>query len=163
MKNIRITLFFVLLGFSSCSYNRIGSVTMISTRNIASNVEYVELARNVEGISKMSHDDPLQEAIDNAVKSIPGGEYMTNTVIYQLKDKKIKVIGDVYGRKDLNAQHAVALNTFKNGEIVTWLDQRNRSVKAEIIKQNGDTLTIKLLHNGKEFETTFARIKKLDS
>lgn len=86
------------LGLSSCSYQRIGSLTMISTRNVETSKPYVLKLRGVEGRSKSRHADPLQEAIDAAVKQHPQGEYLMNAVIYVKSDgRRVKVTGDVYG------------------------------------------------------------------
>lgn len=96
---MRITIVLALaLGLASCSYKRIGSLTMISTRNVETSKTYVLKLRGVEARAKSKHNDPLQEAIDAAVKQHPQGEYLMNAVIYVKGDgKRVKVTGDVYG------------------------------------------------------------------
>ncbi len=85
---------------TSCAWQRIGSLTMISTRNVDTSRQYVPIARGVEGKSKGTHNDALQEAIDQAVQQHPTGEYMMNAVIYvRAGGKKVKVTGDVWGTK----------------------------------------------------------------
>lgn len=86
-----------LLFATSCGYKRIGDLTMVSTRNVDSNVEHVELRRYVVAKVKTKKHDPLEQAIDNAVKEVPGGEYMKNVKVYIKDSKKIKVEGDVWG------------------------------------------------------------------
>ena len=42
--------------------------------------------------------DPLEECVDQAVKSVEGGEFLKNVTVYVKKSgRKIKVTGDVYG------------------------------------------------------------------
>lgn len=96
---MRITLVLALaLGLCSCSYKRIGSLTSISTRNVETTKPYVLKLRGVEAKAKSRHADPLQEAIDAAVKQHPQGEYLMNAVIYvKANGRKVKVTGDVYG------------------------------------------------------------------
>lgn len=84
---------------SGCSeWNRVGQLSMVSTRNVDSSKRYEALLRNVEGLGEMTKDDALQTAIDQAVHKHPGGEYMMNAIIY-VKDngKWVKVQGDVWG------------------------------------------------------------------
>ncbi len=82
----------------SCGYQRIGSMTMISTRNVDRSAEYQPLMRGVEAKAKMKHDDALQEAVDQAVAQAPGGEYLMNAAIYvKMNGRKVKVRGDVWG------------------------------------------------------------------
>ncbi len=102
MKRIGIPI--ILLFITSCSsWTRLGNLTMVSTRNVDSKTEYKELARYVEGIDKGDYDrnkktytGSLQAAIDEAVMSIDGGEFLKNIEVF-IKDGKIKVRGDVWG------------------------------------------------------------------
>ncbi len=96
MKKL-ILLFTVTLLMSSC-YTRMGTLTVISTRNFESNEKYVPLSRFITAKAKTKRGEALQQAIDNAIKKTPGGEFMKNTVIYVKNNgKKIKVTGDVWG------------------------------------------------------------------
>lgn len=70
---------------------------MVSTRNVDSNTDHVELRRYVKSIGKTKGDEKaLEAAIDNAVKQVPGGEYLKNCSIY-IKGEVVKVEGDVWG------------------------------------------------------------------
>lgn len=84
---------FILISVTafSCS-QRIGNLTMVSTRNIDSKTEYVELKRHVKAKGK-----DMETAIEKAVKKDPNGEFLKNAVIYQ--GFRIKVVGDVWGVK----------------------------------------------------------------
>jgi hypothetical protein len=91
-------LFAALLLGSCTSYERIGSMTMVSTRNVEKDAPYVLLASNVEGYSDRHQDEPMQEAIDDAVHQKPGGEFMKNVAIYvRSNGRDVKVQGDVWG------------------------------------------------------------------
>jgi len=87
----------LLLSLSSCYY-RIGDLTIISNRNVDSKTDYKMLKQYVVATAKSKKGDPLENALDNAVKKVPGGEFMKNTKIYvKVNGKKIKVEGDVWG------------------------------------------------------------------
>lgn len=83
---------------SCAGYQRIGNMTMLSTRNVDSSVKYAPLLRGVEAEARMRNDDALQEAVDKAVAQAPGGEYLMNVAIYVKENgKKVRVRGDVWG------------------------------------------------------------------
>lgn len=83
---------------SSCKYNRVGSLTMVSTRNVDPAKPGVVLMRSVEAKAKTKHDDAMQEAIDQAVRQHPGGEYLMNCAVYVKSNGNwVKVQGDVWG------------------------------------------------------------------
>ena len=92
------TLFAGLVAMSSCgSYQKIGDLTVISTRNFDTHAEYAELRRYVKAVGKSEKDAKAMEtAINNAIKQVPGGEYMKNVTLY-MKGDKIRVEGDVWG------------------------------------------------------------------
>lgn len=92
---------FLSLGIlsTSCKYTKIGDVTVVSTRNFESKAEYVEIARYVRAKGKAKRGTfALENAIDNAVKSVPGGEFMKNCKV-SVRNDKVKVEGDVWGYK----------------------------------------------------------------
>lgn len=148
MKNLKYIIIVGILPFiiSSCVSYRIqsaGDLTSASTRNIEQANDYL-LLKTYAGISKTdieaaksSHKkgiikrsnpivkeinaykaDNLQAAIDNVVKSVPGGEYLKNLRVYVLfsgvsfringmrKDIAIDYIatGDVWGMKTDNPE-----------------------------------------------------------
>jgi hypothetical protein len=87
--------FILLVLLSGCSWDMIGDLTMVSTRNVDSDQKYVELRRNVEG---ETDDMKIEMAINNAVRKVPGGEYMMNVKVEERSDgDKLRVRGDVYG------------------------------------------------------------------
>ncbi|MDB4075291.1 MAG: hypothetical protein QNK78_07955 [Crocinitomicaceae bacterium] len=80
MKSILLLLSGIII-LSSCGYQRIGDLTMISNRNVDSGKEYVVLQRNGQGVAKMKKDDALELAIDNATEKYKG-EYLMNVKVY---------------------------------------------------------------------------------
>lgn len=94
---------YVLLAALLCGcnpYQRIGNMTMLSTRNVDSSTKYQPLLRGVEAEAKMKHDDALQEAVDIATAKAPGGEYLMNVAIYVKRNgRKVKIRGDVWGHQ----------------------------------------------------------------
>jgi hypothetical protein len=82
---------------TSCSYHRIGSLTIASTRNIDSSKQYVMLQRGVEGKSSGTSTAALEEAMERATNAW-GGEYLMNVALYVSGNgKRVKVQGDVWG------------------------------------------------------------------
>ena len=81
-------LLFMLIIFGSSCVRRIGDLTLISTRNIDSKVNYVELKRYVKGKGKT-----VEMAIYQAIKTVNGGEFMKNVIIYSNGE----IEGDVWG------------------------------------------------------------------
>jgi hypothetical protein len=108
-KNLRLSLLLLtVVSLSSCSsWQRLGTLTMISTRNVDSKTEYVELARYVDSESKEAKNalkrttsetgKKLDLAVDRCVATVPGGEFLKNVQIY-LNGSNVRVIGDVWGR-----------------------------------------------------------------
>lgn len=112
-KPILLVAMIFALSLSSCA-RRIADLNMISTRNMDKSQEYVELQRSVEGRDVQLNSvlllfgplgaPDIEEAIDDAVAEIHGGEYMENVVIKENRMQFIlfslrsfKVEGDVYG------------------------------------------------------------------
>ena len=110
MKNTFIKTFLIatiLYSFTSCiSVQELGDLNMISTRNIDTNGDY-SLLRNYMGGTKKelkkSKATNIEQAVDAVVKQTPGGEFLKNVKVYQIKkfgSKKKQyyaVEGDVWG------------------------------------------------------------------
>jgi hypothetical protein len=57
---MKTTLFLLsALIITGCSWQRVGTMTMISTRNVDSKTEYTLIAKDVEGKSRTSQDDAM--------------------------------------------------------------------------------------------------------
>ncbi len=115
----KIITFCALIFLSSCvTTKQIGKVNMISNRNIESTANYT-LIKTYMGTSqkevKKSKAATIEDAIDQVVKSTPGGEYLKNVKIYLTSNKYLAVEGDVWGITD-NAN----FRGFSVGDKVKW-------------------------------------------
>ena len=152
---------------SSCNYQRIGDLTMISNRNVDSGKEYVLIQRNVEGKAKMKKNDALERAIDEATEEY-NGEYMMNIKVYVKNNgKKIKVEGDVWGLKSthINVESSVTKKVeFKNGDIVTFTNS-GKLTEGKIIGINNNGAVVEynnMLGKTKKTEITFDKLTKIE-
>lgn len=146
MKKYLLIIMLFALAFSSCSYKRIGQLTMISTRNIDSKTEYKLIQKETQGIAKLRNNDAFQEAVENAVKKSPEGEFMKNVIIYiNNNGKKIKVVGDIWGIPSVNKQVEKSVNAkieFKVGDKVTFKNMA-KLIEGKIIGINQNTAVVK--------------------
>ena len=146
---------------ASCSYKRIGQMTMISTRNIDSNTDYKLIQKETEGIGKMKKNDAFQEAVEDAVKKSPDGEFIKNAVVYiKSNGNKIKVVGDIWGIPSVNKQvekSVIAKIEFKVGDKVTFKNSLGKIIDGKIIGVNANTAIIE--HQNTLGKTTKSEIK----
>jgi len=152
---------------SSCAYQRIGDLTMISNRNVDSGKEYVLIQRNVEGKAKMKKNDALERAIDAATEEF-NGEYLMNVKVY-VKDngKKIKVEGDVWGLKStrVSVESSVTKKIeFKTGDTVTFQNS-GKLTEGKIIGINANGAIVEysnMLRQTKKKEISFDELTKIE-
>lgn len=113
--------FFLLLAvlFASCtSITQIGKVNMISNRNVDPDLKYQVITTYSGGSKKefkKSRATSIEDAIDQTVRKVPGGEFVMNAKIYLVKGKYIAVEGDVWGNPAQQSYRG-----FKVGDLVTW-------------------------------------------
>ena len=105
--------------FTSCvSTRQIGNLNLVSTRNIDSSEDY-SLLRNYMGASKKeiktTKAQTMEDAIDQVVRSTPGGEYLKNVKVYLVKNRYLAVEGDVWG-----ISSNINFRGFKVGNKVKW-------------------------------------------
>jgi len=108
-------------GCASVTVKQIGSVNMISTRNVDPKLNYASLATYAGGGNalKSSKALTLQDAVNNTVKTVPGGEFLMNAKVYVVthgseEEKFLAVEGDVWGQSDQGYRG------FKVGDRVTF-------------------------------------------
>lgn len=102
------------------STKEIGKINMISNRNIDSKTEYIVIKNYVGGTKKelkKMKAETIEQAVDNVVRNVPGGEFLKNVKIYIVKGKYYAVEGDVWGYPT-NANY----KGFKVGDSVQWKD-----------------------------------------
>src|SRR5258705_8863905 len=99
MKNLFFLVALTML--SSCmSFKQVGQVNMTSNRNIDPKLDYKVLSTYTGASTKelrKSRAKTLQQAIDETVKKIPGGEFLMNVKIYLVNGEYFAVEGDVWG------------------------------------------------------------------
>ena len=150
MKYLSLPLLALLL--SSCGgYQRIGQLTMVSTRNVDSSKPAVMLMRNAEGTAKMKNNDAMQLAVDATVAQHPAGEYLMNAQVYVSNNgKRVRVTGDIYGHGTAQAEAprndaGMALGT------VVWFKPKGstRQVRATVVGLRSDMLVLEYLSGGR--------------
>lgn len=165
MKKITSFLLFAVLFTACTSVNQIGKVNMISNRNVNPELKY-EVITTYSGGSKKefkkSRATSIEDAIDQTVRKVPGGEFVMNAKIYLVKGKYIAVEGDVWGNPAKQSYRG-----FKVGDIVTW---KTKSIKSGTKYLTGKIATLKddkscLVkedETGKTMELLYDEITKTD-
>jgi len=152
---------FALLLTNCADYQRIGSLTMVSTRNYESTQVYQQIQRNVEGKAKMSNKDALQMAIEDAVRRAPDGEYMKNVSVYVKSNGKfVRVVGDVWGIPSIEKNITTTVNeaiVFGVGDKVAFRNSGNRIIEGIIVGINAQNAIIE--HPGPFGKPTKSEIK----
>lgn len=160
----------ILLFMTSCAYQRIGDLTMISNRNVDSGKNYVLIQLNAVGKAKMKKDDALELAIDATTEKYKG-EYLMNVKIFVKNNgKKIKVEGDVWGLKStqstqINVESSVSKKVeFKNGDTVTF-QNLGKLTEGKIIGINKNGAIVEYsnaLKQTKSKEISFDKLTKIE-
>ena len=102
MKKLIITTIAALILASCGSVREVGSFTMVSTRNIDSKTDYQLLASfsgQNRGFLYRNRGQTIQIAIDNIVRTVPGGDFLKNAKVYLIDERFFAVEGDVWGLK----------------------------------------------------------------
>jgi len=150
----------VITAVSSCtSVKQIGKVNMVSNRNVDPNLGYGVITTYSGGSKrelKKSRAISIEEAIDQTVRKVPGGEFLMNAKIYMVDGKYIAVEGDVWGVKS-----NVAFRGFKVGDTVTWKVMFN--FKIGTIKSLIDDKTCLIeTEDGDIIEQKYVKINKVE-
>lgn len=152
---------------TSCAYQRIGDLTMISNRNVDSGKDYVLIQRNAEGVAKMKKDDALELAVDAATEEYRG-EYLMNVKVYVKNNgKKIKIEGDVWGVKStqVNVESSVTKKVeYKTGDTVIFPNAGSLTEGKIIgINENGAVVEYSnLIGQTKSKEIPFDELTKIE-
>ena len=126
MKKIVVLILIALISLNFCyaqkdvrkDVKKIGSLNMISTKNIGNLSDYEQLASYARGNQKKiqkSKAKTLQDAMDQTIREVPGGVFLMNATFYLVKGKYFAVEGDVWGKRQ-NADY----KGFKLGDNVMW-------------------------------------------
>lgn len=169
-RTLTLIIFTSTLLLSSC-WNRIGKLVVVSTRNMDSKTDYVLIQKEVTGKAKTKNSEAIEEAIDNAVKKYPTGEFMKNVVIQaKFSGKKIKVVGDVWGTPPINTSEKVdktvtksvsANISFNTGDRVTFKNMLGKLIEGKIIGVNQNTAIIEE-PDGSKTEVKYEKLTKIE-
>ncbi len=207
--SIALLPFISLVMFSCSTYytiTPIGELTSASTRNIEYSKKYdklksyaglsrtdVEAASSTNKNGKIKKKNPiiktvdsykaksLNEAIDNVVKSVPGGEYINNLRVYQVNEIKgskfadvaiyYVVAGDVWGNysedaeiKGFHKNDTVVFTYTKDlkehiGE-VNFSGEIGKQYKGKVIELKGGSAVVEL-ENSTIIEIPYSFLKNL--
>jgi hypothetical protein len=154
-----------ILLFTSCvTTKQIGSVNMISNRNVESNANYVLLKSYMGADRKeirQSKALTVEAAIDQVVKSTPGGEYLKNVKIYivaKALTKYLAVEGDVWGISE-NAN----FRGFTVGDKVKWTKLFKDYTGIIVDLKNDKSCTIKADPDQSIVEVDYKSLTKIGS
>lgn len=157
-----------ILALSSCSTSSIlvGELNMVSTRNVETLKTPVLLARfsgdSKEYIKRAMKDknytgETLHDAINYAVKNVPGGEFLMNCKIYAIftnNKAKYFATGDVYGYEN-QLQH----QGFAVGDAVVF-KKAGKYVNGKIIALKTANECIVETEDGKKIDVKYADLTK---
>jgi hypothetical protein len=177
IKNITLSLL-ILTVFTGCMDRlfplppvqkvQIGQVNMISIRNIdVNNFKYEILARYAGGSDnelRQSRFKTINEAVEQTVRRVHGGEFLVNAKIYFVANNYYVVEGDVWGIKSDTSYRGL-----KVGDRVIW-DEKDVGLfsvtvsrKDGVIKSLKDDKTCLIQQkNGVIVEKSYDEITKMD-
>lgn len=131
---------------------------MLSTRNVDQNGNY-ELKASYSGGSqkelKKTKSETIEDAINQTVKKVPGGEYLMNVKIYLVDGTYFAVEGDVWGRAGNNAFRGFAV-----GDVVTWKQLGGNIVTGKIHTLKDDVKCIVQAEDGELIEKKYDDLSK---
>ena len=162
---MRYTSLFILIVilFSACAptVTEIGTINMISTRNIETDFNYSQIS-SYKGASereiKKTKSTTIQDAVNEVVRREPGGEFLMNVKLYSVERSGsyyYAVEGDVWG-----GQESVNYRGFKLGDRVIWSVRKN--MKTGVIKslKNNTECLVLVDDSDKIIEISYDKISK---
>lgn len=130
---------------------------MISNRNVDTKLEYKLLSAYSGGGKKeilKSKAKTIEQALDQTVKKVAGGEFLMNAKIYLVKKKYYAVEGDVWGTGS-----NIAIKGFKIGDSVLW-KKSGKFVKCKIIALKDDKSCLVEMEDGNTLEAKYESVTK---
>lgn len=104
-KQLLLALVGISMIYSCASIQQIGKVNMISNRNIDPKMDYSLISSYSGGSNRelrKSRALSIEDAIDQTVRKVAGGEFLMNVKIYIVNDKYYAVEGDVWGTSNIS-------------------------------------------------------------
>ena len=149
-----------IVALNSCgpSIKQIGNLNMISTRNVSTKEQYVNLRNSVGNENrdlKRNKAATLDQAVGNLVKNVPGGEFVQNVKVYAI-GKYYAVSGDVWGLSgEINHKG------FKVGDHIMWKDGFVKYTGVITELKDDRECTVKQGENGKIRIVAYAEMSKI--
>ena len=153
---------------SCISVKEVGKVNMISTKNVSLKTEYV-LVSSYSGGSKSelkkSKAKNIEEAIEQTVRKVPGGEFLMNAkinLVYHTISGKafFAVEGDVYGQKSANGDAERSYRGFKTGDKVSWGNKLTGFKSGTIKSLKDDKTCLVEIEGGRTVEKKYDELSK---
>jgi hypothetical protein len=143
---------------TACTHvKQIGELNMISTRNVSPQLNYKAVATYVNSEKKAlkrSRAKNIDDAINQTVKSVPGGEFMMNVKIYKTSRGCFAVSGDVWGYEQTQYKG------FAVGDVVIY-DKMFNNKKAKIVAlKSENTCYIEVEGKEKPIEVKYSDLTK---
>ncbi|MBK9801300.1 MAG: hypothetical protein IPP56_16790 [Bacteroidetes bacterium] len=165
------TILFSLIALALLSSCRtvvdLGKLNMVSNRNVDTDMSDYVLIKNYAGGSKKeikralrkTKAKTMEQAIDETVRNVAGGEFLKNVKVYGVKRKKamyLLVEGDVWGLPENES-----FRGFKVGDVVQWKELT--FTKKGVITGLTDARRCMVREEGKEnsISLKFASLKKV--
>lgn len=131
---------------------------MISNRNVEAKLDYSLISSYSGGSEKglkKTRATSIEDAVDQTVRKIPGGEFLMNAKLYIVNNTYFAVEGDVWGKLD-----NLSYRGFKVGDQVV-IDKVRKSI-ATIKSLKDDKSCFVERDNGRIEEVNYDRLSKIE-
>ncbi len=133
---------------------------MIANKNVDKSENYVLLKSDVTVKVKTRKGDALENAVDKATNTIPGGVYLQNATIWvSPSGRKLKINGDVYGVKSTELPKENTMTDWKVGDKVQYKTPFGRKTGEIIDISDPSEATVKL-DDGKSEKVKYKYLMK---
>lgn len=157
----------LLLQSCSTSIKQIGTVNMISARNVSPDLKY-EMISTYSGGSKKemkrSRAETIQDALNLTVRKIPGGEFLMNAKVFMVDERYFVVEGDVWGKPGVESYRGFTVGdrvVCKDKKLLRSLDLKNDIVFGKVVGLIDDkTVYVQLENVDRIIELPYDRITK---
>lgn len=142
----------------------VGTINMISTRNINPDGKY-KLLSTYMGSSKKDKEESratsINQAVDDIVKKVPGGDYLMNCKIYLVNNRYWAIEGDVWGTGEGNT--GPSFRGFAVNDTVTWKDNGSSYATGTVIAIKDNICLVKPLNGNQTIEVKYENLTKVKS
>ena len=161
----------VLIAFvlpSCISVKEVGKLSIISTKNVSLKTDYALVASYSGGSKsdlKKSKAINIEEAVDQTIRKVPGGEFIMNAkinlVYHRISGKAFFAIeGDVYGQKSANGGAERSYRGFQTGDKVSWGNKLTGFKSGTIKSLKDDKTCLVEIEGGRTVEKKYDELSK---